>query len=92
MPVESRLAELLACPRCDKAPLHTDNDLYHCSACKIDFPFVGPIPWLFADPDSSLGEWRNRLHYSLQNLSHEAQRLKAEMIAEDRQPLTRRRL
>jgi len=92
MPVESRLAELLACPRCDKAPLGTDQTRYHCSACNLDFPFVGDIPWLFADPDSSLGEWRNRLHFSLQQQSHEAQRLKAELIAEDRPPLTRRRL
>ena len=92
MPVENRLAELLACPRCDKAPLNTDEDRYHCSACKIDFPFIADIPWLFADPDSSLGEWRNRLHFSLQQLSHEAQRFKAELIAENWRPLTRRRL
>lgn len=92
MPVENRLAELLACARCDASPLQQRKDQYRCKACKTEFPLIGDIPWLFADPESSLGEWRNRLHFALQQLSHEAQRLKAELIAEDRRPLTRRRL
>ena len=87
-----RLDELLACPRCDRKPLDRHADQYRCSGCKAEFPDIGGIPWLFADADSTLGEWRNRLHYSLQQLSHEAQRIKAELIAEDRRALTRKRL
>jgi uncharacterized protein YbaR (Trm112 family) len=87
-----RLDELLACPRCDKSPLDRNAGQYRCSACEAEFPDIGGIPWLFADAESALGEWRNRLHYSLQQLSHEAQRIKAELIAEDRRALTRKRL
>ncbi|MEQ9562903.1 MAG: methyltransferase domain-containing protein [Woeseiaceae bacterium] len=88
----SRLDPFLACPRCDKKPLERKNDHYACGACKTEYPDIGGIPWLFADPESSLGEWRNRLHHSLQTLSHEAQRIKAELIAENRRALTRKRL
>lgn len=91
MPVENRLAELLACPRCDKA-LDNDGKHYRCTACKTDFPFVGDIPWLFAEPDASLGEWRNRLHFALQQLAHESGRLKSELKTTGISNLTRRRL
>jgi uncharacterized protein YbaR (Trm112 family) len=92
MPQDPRLDDLLACPRCDKTPLSAGDKGYSCPACKTSFPMVGEIPWLFAEPDASLGEWRNRLHFALQQLAHESQRLKAELIAEDRHALTRRRL
>ncbi|MGB5739442.1 MAG: hypothetical protein WBM54_08835, partial [Woeseia sp.] len=92
MPDYAHLNDLLACPRCDKTPLERGEDHYHCKACAIDFPFVGELPWMFAEPDAALGEWRNRLHFALQQLAHEAQRLKAELIAENHPELTRRRL
>ena len=50
------------------------------------------MPWLFAEPDASLGEWRNRLHFSLQQLASESQRIKAELAADDIRALTRQRL
>jgi ubiquinone/menaquinone biosynthesis C-methylase UbiE/uncharacterized protein YbaR (Trm112 family) len=87
-----RLDAFLACPRCDKKPLEKKENTYRCGACKTEFPEIGGIPWLFADPESSLGEWRNRLHHSLQQLSHESARIKAELIAEERRALTRKRL
>lgn len=86
------LHDLLACPRCDKSPLDADDGCWHCGACKTRFPRVGELPWLFADPDTSLGEWRNRLHFALQQLAHEAAQLKSELIAGDHPELTRRRL
>ena len=92
MPAENNLSELLACPRCDKTPLSSKDGNYRCDACKIDFPSLADIPWLFAEPDASLGEWRNRLHFALQQLSNDAQRIKAELIDDDLDPLTRRRL
>ncbi|MGB5245038.1 MAG: methyltransferase domain-containing protein [Woeseia sp.] len=92
MPDYAHLNDLLACPRCDKTPLERGDDHYRCKACAIDFPFVGELPWMFAEPDAALGEWRNRLHFALQQLAHEAQRLKAELIAENHPELTRRRL
>lgn len=91
MPVENRLADLLACPRCDKA-LDNDGKHYRCPACKIDFPFVGDIPWLFAEPDASLGEWRSRLHFALQQLAHEIEKLESELKVAEVSDLTRQRL
>lgn len=86
------LTDLLACPRCDRTPLATKQKLLHCPACKTDFPVIGEIPWLFAEPDASLGEWRNRLHFALQQLAHEAKRLQGELAAKQLGELTRRRL
>lgn len=92
MTVSAALANLLACPRCDKTPL-TDNDgRYACSACKIDFPSIEGIPWLFAEPQAALGEWRNRLHFSLQNIGQEVALLEGELKDDGLRPLTKRRL
>ncbi|MGH8196203.1 MAG: hypothetical protein ACREQ8_17670 [Woeseiaceae bacterium] len=92
MPAVSPLTDLLACPRCDKTPLTPDGEHYGCGGCKTEFPSVAGIPWLFAEPDSTLGEWRNRLHFELQRLAHDAERLKAELQDGDLRALTRQRL
>lgn len=92
MPAASSLTDLLACPRCDKSPLTPTSNHYCCDGCKTEFTEVGDIPWLFADPDASLAEWRNRLHYELQRLAHETERLRTELNAGELRPLTRRRL
>lgn len=92
MPATSPLTGLLACPRCDRTPLTPTGKRYRCGGCKTEFTDVGEIPWLFADPDASLGEWRNRLHYELQRLAHDSERLKAELNGAELRPLTRRRL
>jgi ubiquinone/menaquinone biosynthesis C-methylase UbiE/uncharacterized protein YbaR (Trm112 family) len=86
------LQKILACPRCDKSPLALKDGQYRCNACKIDFPAIGGIPWMFADPQASLGEWRNRLQFSLQQLGHEIAGLDAEISNDDLHSLTRRRL
>jgi len=56
----SGLAGLLQCPRCRRAPLRADGERYACRGCGQHYPRIGGIPWLFADPDAVLGEWRNR--------------------------------
>lgn len=86
------VSELLACPRCDKSPLSSSSNSYRCDACKIDFPAIGDIPWLFAEPDATLGEWRSRLHFALQQQANESQRLKSELAAQDLPSLTIQRL
>jgi uncharacterized protein YbaR (Trm112 family) len=86
------LETLLACPRCDKTPLSQQDGVYHCEACKIDFPSIDGIPWMFAEPEATLGEWRGRLQFALQQLSHEAARLESELKQEDLRPLARRRI
>ncbi len=86
------LESVLACPRCDKTPLSIDDDKFRCAACKVDFPSIDGIPWLFAEPQATLGEWRGRLQFALQQLSHEAARLDTELKNEDLRALTRRRI
>jgi len=93
MPAMSEiLKSLLACPRCDKTPLVENDDAFRCEACKIDFPSIDGIPWMFADPQATLGEWRGRLQFSLQQLSQESAGLDAEIKNEDLRALTKRRL
>ncbi len=86
------LQRILACPRCDKSPLALTDDKYRCNACKIDFPAISGIPWMFAEPQASLGQWRNRLQFSLQQLSHEIAGLDTELKNDDLHSLTKRRL
>lgn len=86
------LNELLACPRCDKTPLAEEDGRHRCDACKIDFPSIDSIPWLFAEPEATLGEWRGRLQFALQQLSQDAARLEGELKNEELRPLTRRRI
>ena len=86
------LPSLLACPRCDKTPLSVADGNYHCTACKIDFPSIDGIPWMFAEPQATLGEWRGRLQFSLQQLGQESARLDAELENKDLRALTRRRI
>ncbi len=87
-----RLTELTACPRCDTAPLLVKDNHYRCGGCKTTFPSVADIPWLFAEPDATLGEWRNRLHFALQQLANDAQRITSELKEKNIHELTRRRL
>lgn len=86
------LTKLIACPRCDKTPLAETDAGLHCSACKIDFPLLDGMPWMFAEPEASLGEWRGRMQFALQQLSHEAAGLDIELKNKDLRPLSKRRL
>ncbi|HNP35669.1 MAG TPA: methyltransferase domain-containing protein [Woeseiaceae bacterium] len=87
----TKLTDVLACPRCDKTPLENRNGHYHCKACKIDFPAINDLPWLFAEPDASLGEWRSRLHFSLQQMDKELASLAGELEDKGLRPATRAR-
>ena len=86
------LSSLLACPRCDTSPLEPADDGYRCKACKIDFPSIDGIPWMFAEPQATLGEWRGRLQFALQTLGHEIAGLDQELQAKDITSLARRRV
>src|SRR5687767_2698231 len=82
----------LMCPRCERAPLRETPDGHRCDACRIDFPRVGGIPWLFADPQAQLAEWRGRVDTTLQTLRREHTRLTAAAAAASSSALTQRRL
>ena len=85
-------SSLLACPRCDKTPLDDTGGHLHCKACDVDFPLIDGIPWLFAEPQATLGEWRGRLQFALQTLGHEIAGLERELKSKDLSPLARRRV
>ncbi len=58
------LMQFIACPRCDKTPLEASDNALHCKACKVDFPVLEDMPWMFAEPQASvvsrgagLAEW-----------------------------------
>ncbi|MDH4125064.1 MAG: hypothetical protein OEW64_07755 [Gammaproteobacteria bacterium] len=86
------LNALLACPRCDKTPLLPHDNALRCTACQADFPLLDGMPWLFAEPEASLGEWRGRMRFALLSLGHEVSRLDAELRDPALRPLTRGRL
>ena len=86
------LSTFLACPRCDKMPLDESDGRFRCKACKIDFPSIEGMPWMFAEPEASLGEWRNRLHMALKKISHDIAGLEQELGQDELRPLTKRRI
>ncbi len=87
------LATLFACPRCDRTPLERRDADLHCKACDVDFPSIDGIPWMFAEPQAALAEWRGRLQFALQQLSHEIAGLEIELMKDDLlHSLSRRRV
>ena len=86
------LAARLACPRCDKTPLQSKEKVLHCSACKVDFPMLAGMPWLFAEPQAAWDEWRGRMQFALQKISHEIDGLGQELGNEQLREQTRRRV
>lgn len=86
------LFDVVACPRCDGHPLSRNVETVRCKSCKTDFPLIGEIPWLFAEPSATLAEWQNRLHFELRRLAHECERLQAAQSKPDLDPLAGRRL
>jgi hypothetical protein len=85
------LRDLLACPRCD-APLASDGDAWRCAGCAVAFPRLAGLPWLFAEPGAALGEWRGRLHFSLQKLERERLQTAAALAGTALRQETRARL
>jgi len=85
------LRDLIACPRCDR-PLESAGVEWRCAGCRVDFAPVGDIPWLFAEPSAALGEWRGRMHFSLQRLERERGELASALAAADLRAATRARI
>jgi hypothetical protein len=56
-----------ACPRCDRELDRVESG-HRCEGCRLDFPDIGGVPWLFAEPNAALAEWRSRFDYLLKVL------------------------
>src|SRR5690606_25447274 len=92
MTIESNdIIALLACPRCDRK-LEQAEKGYRCEGCKVDFPLLAGIPWLFAEPAAALGEWRGRLHLSLRKLEQQQEQLERALQRKDLRAVTRSRI
>jgi uncharacterized protein YbaR (Trm112 family) len=86
------IAADLACPRCE-TPLAANGDAsLECRACRVGFPRIGGVPWLFAEPQAALGEWRGRWHFALERAAHDASRLDAALRDDSLRSATRARL
>jgi len=88
---DAALLLLLQCPRCRRASLTPTGQALRCDACAAEYPLLGGIPWLFAEPARALGEWRNRLTAYLQEFAAAAGRADAD-LATDVLAATRERL
>ena len=86
------IIDLLASPRCDGTLVETSEGALWCEASKVSYPRLDGMPWLFSDPDASRGEWQNRLHFAIQKVAHDVQRLESQEKQKDLRALTRRRL
>lgn len=86
------LADHLACPRCEQSLRQYPDQSWGCGACGLNFPSLLDVPCLFAEPSATLTEWRGRLQFTLEKLSHEATELQTELQNPRLRPLTRDRL
>jgi hypothetical protein len=83
--------ELLACPRTGEPLVATDSG-YRSLGGQVSFTRLDGIPALFAEPDATLGEWRDRWHLQLVQLEQHAQRLQQSLASNTVSPLGRERL
>ncbi|MEE4360652.1 MAG: methyltransferase domain-containing protein [Pseudomonadales bacterium] len=67
---------VLACPRCQRV-IEAQEAAFRCKACKVDYPVIGGVPWLFAVPSAVLSEWRTRFARELQAMDLEVARAAA---------------
>jgi len=86
------LAAVLQCPRCMRGALSLQRAGWICTDCSAGYPVVGDVPWLFADPQAMLAQWRARLQFLVQSLEREARTLRSELTADRVADLTRLRL
>jgi hypothetical protein len=88
---QADLAAVLRCPRCRRASLSLQRAGWICVGCNSGYPVLGDVPWLFAEPQSMLAQWRGRLQFLLLSIDREVRTLRAELTG-SLTALTRQRL
>jgi len=87
MPLPDRSADmalepLLRCPQClAQDPPGATSDGWRCGPCGTAFPRLGGVPWLFAEPEARLVEWRQRFNLLVREL--ESARLSLQALIGD---------
>lgn len=64
------------CPNCSALLSRTPREQWQCRACKIDFPVHTTVPFLYAQPNQALGDWRNRINACLADIETQSARAK----------------
>ena len=77
-PAAGGLNAFLACPQCGAADLRTQAGPRGCAACGTRYPDIGGIPWLFAEPDFRISEWRQRFTLLLREYEQQGRALQVE--------------
>ncbi|OQW47269.1 MAG: hypothetical protein A4S09_15865 [Proteobacteria bacterium SG_bin7] len=85
------MTELLDCPKCRKA-ISEDKGSLKCSNCKITFPNIHGIPWLFRSPESILIQWQARTTKLLQMCLVQSAQIEQELLKVDLLSETKDRL
>lgn len=88
---EEQFDSRLACPRCDQR-LETLGEGYACRGCRVEFPNLGGVPWLFAEPDAARATWRERFHLLELTLERDAAEIAAALANDAPRATTRGRL
>ncbi len=87
----SALDALLACPRCD-TQLEAQEHGHYCKACKVEFPQLDGIPFLFSEPAATWNAWRGRINHELARLTEQSAQIEQEIEASELPDTTRKRL
>lgn len=86
------LASKLICPKCKDASIVCDEKMMQCRSCRLDFPMINQIPWIFSDPNATRLDWINRFNFYQQLLDREVAQLKLELNVNSHLELTKKRL
>ena len=83
------------CPQCLGSALEAPSGAatpWRCPSCGTRFPEVAGIPWLFAEPEFRLGEWRQRYRLLSRESDNEQARLRQALAGKTLGAATRQRL
>ncbi|MEM1263136.1 MAG: hypothetical protein AAGH76_12125 [Pseudomonadota bacterium] len=90
-PLAEALTAILACPRSDGTVEVSDGALF-CAASNTRYPIIDGVPWLFAEPDIALAEWRHRFRHADAMLASEISALTSARDNDGISALTTQRL
>ncbi|MEM8983475.1 MAG: methyltransferase domain-containing protein [Pseudomonadota bacterium] len=85
------LTSVLACPR-SGAALELQAETFFCAASNTRYPIVDGVPWLFAEPEIALAEWRQRFRYADATLASDIATLTEATTNDDTSAITQQRL
>lgn len=61
----------LSCPNCENALHKQANGTYACKPCKLHFPTLAGVPFVWPNPAAALADWRNRFNMTLADLDQQ---------------------